>query len=81
MTVGDAEDARVVIIIIMTVGDAEDAMMMTVMMTMMSDGYDEDLYLYLFHIRFKSPVRPDWRCRGCVVIIIMMTVGDAEDAR
>ena len=56
-------------------------MMMTVMMTMMSDGYDEDLYLYLFHIRFKSPVRPDWRCRGCVVIIIMMTVGDAEDAR
>ena len=23
----------------------------------------------------------DWRCRGCVVIIIMMTVGDAEDAR
>ena len=38
-------------------------------------------YLYVFHIRFKSPVRPDWRCRGCVVIIIMMTVGDAEDAR
>ena len=35
----------------------------------------------VFHIRFKSPVRPDWRCRGCVVIIIMMTVGDAEDAR
>ena len=56
-------------------------MMMTVMMTMMSDGYDEDPYLYVFHIRFKSPVRPDWRCRGCVVIIIMMTVGDAEDAR
>ena len=54
---------------------------MTVMMTMMSDGYDEDPYLYLFHIRFKSPVRPDWRCRGRVVIIIIMTVGDAEDAR
>ena len=54
-------------------------MMMTVMMTMMGHGYDEDPYL--FHIRFKSPVRPDWRCRGCVVIIIMMTVGDAEDAR
>ena len=34
-------------------------MMMTVMMTMMS--------------RFKSPVRPDWRCRGCVIIIIIMT--------
>ena len=31
--------------------------------------------------RLKSPVRPDWRCRGCVVIIIIMTVGDAEDAR
>ena len=45
------------------------------MMTMMSDGYDEDLIIYVFHIRFKSPVRPDWRCRGCVVIIIMMTVG------
>ena len=39
MTVGDAEDVRVVIII-----------MMTVMMTMMSDGYDEDPYLYVFHI-------------------------------
>ena len=47
------------------------------MMTMMGHGYDEDPYL--FHIRFKSPVRPDWRCRGCVVIIIITTVGDAED--
>ena len=45
------------------------------------DDDDEDPYLYVFYIRFKSPVRPDWRCRGCVVIIIMMTVGDAEDAR
>ena len=53
--------------------------LMTVMMTMMGHGYDEDPYL--FHIRFKSPVRPDWRCRGRVVIIIIMTVGDAEDAR
>ena len=26
-------------------------------------------------------VRPDWRCRRCVVMIIIMTVGDAEDAR
>ena len=26
-------------------------------------------------------VRPYWRCRGCVVMIIIMTVGDAEDAR
>ena len=67
----------------MTVGDAEDARrwLSSMMMTMMSDGYNEDSYLYLFHIRFKSPVRPDWRCRGCVVIIIIMTVGDAEDAR
>ena len=62
------------------IGDAED-MMVIIMMTMMSDGYDEDPYLYVFHIRFKSPVRPDWRRRGCVVIIIMMTVGDTEDAR
>ena len=34
------------------------------------DGYDEDPCLCVFHIRFKSSVRPDWRCRGCVVIII-----------
>ena len=54
---------------------------MTVMMTMMSNGYDDDPYLYVFQIRFKSPVRLDWRRRGCVVLIIMMTVGDAEDAR
>ena len=56
-------------------------MMKTVMMTMTSDGYDEDPYLYVFYVRFNSPVRPDWRCRGCVVMIVMMTVGDAEDAR
>ena len=42
----------------------------------MGHGYDEDPYL--FHIRFKSPVRANWRCRGCVVIIIITTVGDAE---
>ena len=35
---------------------------------------------YLFHIRFKSAVRAGWRCRGCAVIIIIMIVGDAEDA-
>ena len=49
------------------------------MITMMGDGYDDDPYLS--HIRFKSAVRADWRCRGCVVIVIIMTVGDAEDAR
>ena len=54
-------------------------MMITVMTMLMGDGCDDDPYL--FHIRFKSPVRPDWGCRGCVVIIIIMTVGDAEDAR
>ena len=53
-------------------------MMISMMMTMMGHGYDEDPYL--FHVRFKSPVRADWRCRGCVVIIIIMTVGDAENA-
>ena len=36
--------------------------------------------LILF-LHFKSAVRADWRCRGCVVIVIIMTVGDAEDAR
>ena len=34
-----------------------------------------------FSIRFKGGVKADWRCRGCVVMIIIMTVGDAEDAR
>ena len=57
MTVGDAEDARVVIIIIMTVGICRGCTMMVIiddddreMMTMISDGYDEDPYLYLVHI-------------------------------
>ena len=69
----------------MTVGDAENArrwvssMMITVMMTRMGDGYDDDPYLV--PLRFKSAARADWRCRGCVVIVIIMTVGDAEDAR
>ena len=36
---------------------------------------------YLFDTRFKGSVRADWRCKGCVVMIIIMTVGDAEDAR
>ena len=36
---------------------------------------------HLFNLRFKGSVRPDWRYRGCVVMIIIMTVGDAEDAR
>ena len=36
---------------------------------------------YLFDIRFKGRVRADWRSKGCVVMILIMTVGDAEDAR
>ena len=32
------------------------------------------------HIRFKCSVRVDWRCSRCVVTIIIMIVGDAEDA-
>ena len=36
---------------------------------------------YLFDIRFTGSVRADWRCKGCVVMIHIMTVGDAEDAR
>ena len=48
------------------------------------DGDDDDheRRLFMFFIYdSKVHVRPDWRCKGCVVIIIMMTVGDAEDAR
>ena len=33
------------------------------------------------YTRFKGSFRADWRCRGCVVMIIIMTVGDAEGAR
>ena len=52
------------------------------MMVIIDDDDDDGPHLpYLFHVRFKSPVRPGWRCRGCVVIIIITTVGDAEDAR
>ena len=36
---------------------------------------------YLVYIGFKGSVRPGWRCRWCVVMIIIMTAGDAEDAR
>ena len=36
---------------------------------------------YLFYVCFKGSVRPDWRCRGCVVMTVIMTVGDAEDAQ
>ena len=42
------------------------------------------LLLVTLTMRGRS-IRPlsqaDWRCKGCVVMIIIMTVGDAEDAR
>ena len=59
-------------------------MMITVMMLMMmiTSVYDIMIVVVLiFHIRFKGSFRPDWRCRGCVVMIIIMTAGHAEDAR
>ena len=31
--------------------------------------------------RDHGRVRGDWRCRGCVVIVIIMTVADAKGAR
>ena len=50
--------------------------MMTTMMMM-----TRFVVLIFFYLRFKGGVRADWRCSGCVVMIIIMTVGDAEDAR
>ena len=54
---------------------------MTVMMTMMSDGYDEDPIFMFFIYDSKVPLDPIGNAEGGKVIIIMMTVGDAEDAR
>ena len=34
----------------------------------------------LFHVRFKCAVRPDWKCRGYGVTIVMITAADAGDA-
>ena len=47
------------------------------------DDDDDDTLCrpYPFYTRFKGGVRADWRCSGCVVMIIIMTIGDAEDAR
>ena len=36
--------------------------------------------LFFFHVRFKCAVRFDWTCRGCVVMIVMITAADAGDA-
>ena len=43
--------------------------------------HDVVVLICFVYIRFQGSVRADWRCRGCVVMIIIMTVGDAEDAR
>ena len=49
-------------------------MMMKMMMTI------DDIIALFAHIRFKCAVRPGWKCTGCVVMIVMITAGDAEDA-
>ena len=36
----------------------------------------DDLNHLLFHLR-----TPDYKCRGCVVMIAMITAGDAGDAQ
>ena len=35
---------------------------------------------YFYSTHFKGGVRQHWCCRGCVVMIIIMSAGDAEDA-
>ena len=54
-------------------------------MLMLSDDlHHQDHHHYrgtlLSHIRFKCPVIPDYKCRGCVVMIVMITAGDAGDS-
>ena len=49
--------------------------------TLVSISHHNRCRPYLVYIGFKGSVRPDWRCRGCVVMILIMTAGDAEDAR
>ena len=49
--------------------------------TLVSISHHNRCRPYLAYIGLKGSVRPDWRCRGCVVMLIIMTAGDAEDAR
>ena len=56
-------------------------MLMMMTMTRLSLYHIKSLKSLSFYIHFKVDVRADWRYRGCVVLIIIMTVGDAEDAR
>ena len=49
--------------------------------TLVSISHHNRCRPYLVYIGFKGSVRPDWRRRGRVVMIIIMTAGDAEDAR
>ena len=37
--------------------------------------------LSIFNTFQSGGVRADWRCSGWIVMIIIMTVGDAKDAR
>ena len=59
---------------------------MIIITTAVGDGSQHPDYHHcrgalLFHIRFKCAADgPGWKCRGCVVMIVMITAADAEDA-
>ena len=55
------------------------AIMNTMMNMMLKMMMTIDDIIALF-VRFKCAVRPGWRCTGFVVMIVMITAGDAEDA-
>ena len=63
----------------MVIVDDDNGGMMLMMTTMMM--MTRFVVLIFLYLRFKGGVRADWRCSGCVVMTIIMTVGDAEDAR
>ena len=42
--------------------------------TLVSISHHNRCRPYLCYIRFKGSARPDWRCRGCVVMIIMVRI-------
>ena len=68
-------------IVIMTVGGAEDARCCSSSSLMLGTSvFTSSSSSFSFSYTFRY-IRLDWRCRGCVVMIIIMTVGDAEDAR
>ena len=58
--------------------------MMTTMMLMTRLSVCHIIILVVLissYIRFKGDVRADGTCRGCAVVIIITTVGDADNAR